>query len=295
VLSADVIKRNSALYGDGSISIETAYKNMGAEMGRYQKYADEITHAPKVAPSAQSATQPAAAPAHVAAGPNHPAHASVLKEGSRGAEVEALQNQLNKLGYTDAKGHALKADGHFGPATKAAVEAFQAKSHVDVDGVVGHTTHARLDREAAQHAQAAPAANAARLDQDTHPAHAMYRQALAGVERVDQQQGRSSDGMSKNLAGSLVVAAQREGMHTIDQVALSQDASKAFAVQGEANSPFKKHASVEVLAGINTPLEQSSAAALSQHQNPAPELAHQQQQTQARAQAQAQEQAQPRM
>lgn len=288
VLSADVIKRNSALYGDGSISVEAAYKNMGAEMGRYQKYADEISNAPKVAPNAQGATAPAPTPTptHTAPKPEpHPAHASTLKEGSRGTEVEALQNQLIKLGYTDAKGHALKADGHFGPATKAAVESFQARNHVDVDGVVGPTTHKRLDKAMGQ-------ANA-RLDHDSHPANVMYKQALAGVERMDQQQGRGSDAMSKNLAGSLVVAAQREGMHTIHQVGLSQDASKAFAVQGEPNSPFKKHASVEVLAGINTPLEQSSAEAMKQPQSQTPQLDQQQQQTQARAQAQ--EQAQPRM
>jgi hypothetical protein len=115
----------------------------------------------------------------------------------------------------------------------------------------------------------------------------MFKQAFAGMEHVDHQQGRSPDGMTSNIAGCLVVAAQREGMHTIDQVALSKDASTAFAIQGEANSPFKKHASVDVLAGINTPLEQSSAEAMMPSQNPTPELAHQQQQTQARAQAQA--------
>jgi putative chitinase len=99
--------------------------------------------------------------------------------------------------------------------------------------------------------------------------------------------------VTKNLAGSLVVVAQREGLQKIDQVSLSQDASKAFAVQGDANSPFKKHASVDVLAGINTPLEQSSAAAMKQPA-PAPEVAPNQQQTQTNVQTQEQTQ-QPRM
>jgi hypothetical protein len=149
---------------------------------------------------------------------------------------------------------------------------------VDVDGVVGPTTHKRLDKLAATS-----------LAHDAHPANAMYKQALAGVERVDQQQGRSSDDMSKNLAGSLVVAAQREGMHKIDHVAISQDASTAFAVQGEVNSPFKKHASVEVLAGIHTPLEQSSANAMTKP-GVTPDVAPPAQQPQAHAQAQEQAQ-----
>jgi hypothetical protein len=212
----------------------------------------------------------------------------VLKEGAHGADVKALQNELAKLGYTDGKGHPLKADGDFGPATKAAVEAFQGKNHLDVDGVVGPATHQRLEKQIEQHAKAAP-----RMDSDGHPANAIYKQALAGVERMDQQQGRGSDDMSKNLAGSLVVAAQREGLQKIDQVALSQDASKAFAVEGDANSPFKKHASVEVLAGINTPLEQSSVAAMKQPVA-MPEIPQSQSQTQSQDQTQAQAQ-QPRM
>jgi mannose/fructose-specific phosphotransferase system component IIA len=63
-------------------------------------------------------------------------------------------------------------------------------------------------------------------------------------------------------------------------------------MQGEANSPFKKHASVEVLAGVNTPLAQSSAEAMKQPQSPTPQLDQQQEQTLARAQAQPQPQAQ---
>lgn len=288
VLSADVIKRNSGLYGDGSISIKEAYQNMGADMNRYQKYADEIARAPNVAPNPQDKTPAAPKPPHASTLPAHPAHAPLLKEGSHGADVKALQNDLIKLGYTDGHGHALKADGSFGPATQAAVKAFQDKNHLDSDGVVGKTTHQQIDKQVALHDKATP-----RMDSDAHPVNAMYKQALAGVERVDQQQGRSSDDMSKNLAGSLVVAAQREGLQKIDQVSLSQDASKAFAVQGDANSPFKKHASVEVLAGINTPLEQSSVAAMKQPAA-APEIPQSQQPAQANVQTQEQAQ-QPRM
>jgi peptidoglycan hydrolase-like protein with peptidoglycan-binding domain len=287
VLSDDVIKRNPALYGDGSMSLEAAYKNMGAEMERYQNYADEITHAPKATPTNQDATQKE--PAHTAMKQESTANPTVLKEGSRGDDVEALQNQLNKLGYTDAKGHALKADGHFGPATTAAVEEFQTKNRLDADGLVGPSTQARLERQLEQHVPAAEktaSPSALRLDQDSHPANGMFKQALAGMEHVDKQQGRTSDGITANIAGCLVVAARREGMHTIDQVALSGDASTAYAIQGEANSPFKKHASVDVLAGINTPLEQSSADVM-KPQNPMPELSQQAEQTQARAQSHA--------
>ncbi|MFJ1676985.1 peptidoglycan-binding protein [Streptomyces sp. NPDC088251] len=61
-----------------------------------------------------------------------------LKAGSRGAEVTALQYLLN------SRGQSLTVDGTFGPATTAAVKAFQKARHLAVDGVVGAGTWAEL-------------------------------------------------------------------------------------------------------------------------------------------------------
>lgn len=61
-----------------------------------------------------------------------PRHAlAVLRLGSRGAPVEALQRDLRRLG------HPLIADGDFGPATEQALKAFQMSAGIDADGVFG--------------------------------------------------------------------------------------------------------------------------------------------------------------
>jgi hypothetical protein len=62
----------------------------------------------------------------------------VLSLGDRGPEVTALQRKLNELG------DRLAVDGDFGPATRAAVIAFQARNGLTTDGVVGPRTKARL-------------------------------------------------------------------------------------------------------------------------------------------------------
>jgi hypothetical protein len=65
---------------------------------------------------------------------------SLLEFGDRGAEVAALQEMLSKV-----LGISIKADGIFGPATRAAVMDFQSRTAgLTVDGVVGMTTLAAL-------------------------------------------------------------------------------------------------------------------------------------------------------
>ena len=58
----------------------------------------------------------------------------MLKLTNRGVKVRNLQTQLNILGYD------LSEDGVFGRETLTAVKAFQAKSGIDVDGIVGRFT-----------------------------------------------------------------------------------------------------------------------------------------------------------
>ena len=65
----------------------------------------------------------------------------LLKTGSRGTEVEALQRRLLELGYlTDEK----ETDGIFGSGTKEAVKAFQKRNSLSVDGIAGKQTQNRL-------------------------------------------------------------------------------------------------------------------------------------------------------
>jgi len=72
----------------------------------------------------------------------------VLRQGERGPEVTALQNQLNTLGFKDAQGRALVPDADFGNSTKQAVEAFQRSRNLVDDGVVGKDTFAALKQNA---------------------------------------------------------------------------------------------------------------------------------------------------
>ncbi len=62
-----------------------------------------------------------------------------LQTGSSGPDVQALQNQLIKLGYS------LTADGSYGPQTAAAVMQFQAAHHLQQDGIAGPVTQSVIN------------------------------------------------------------------------------------------------------------------------------------------------------
>jgi len=60
---------------------------------------------------------------------------TTLKPGDTGAQVKALQRELNALGYTVGK-----VDGSYGSQTSKAVTAFQRARHLTADGIVGPLT-----------------------------------------------------------------------------------------------------------------------------------------------------------
>jgi putative chitinase len=60
---------------------------------------------------------------------------SVLKQGSSGPDVTALQQKLKDLGF-DPNG----VDGHFGPGTRDAVMNFQQSKGLQADGIAGPAT-----------------------------------------------------------------------------------------------------------------------------------------------------------
>ena len=64
---------------------------------------------------------------------------AVLKLGSAGSQVRALQSRLIQWGYLDGS-----ADGVFGSRTEAAVRYFQRRNGLTADGVVGPATAAAL-------------------------------------------------------------------------------------------------------------------------------------------------------
>ena len=68
-----------------------------------------------------------------------PGHDGILRQGSKGNAVKTLQQKLNKV-----MGLKLAVDGDFGSATKAAVEAFQRKHKLTVDGEYGPNSAAMM-------------------------------------------------------------------------------------------------------------------------------------------------------
>jgi hypothetical protein len=130
----------------------------------------------------------------------------------------------------------------------------------------------------------APAAAApVRLDHAAHSDHPLYQQTREAVHRLDAEHHRTPDERSDNLAASLVVAVRRDGMHAVNHVVLSNDATRTFAVQGELSSSFKQITHVETVQATNTSIEQSSAAwqhvMQQKHANPAHAPQAQEQQT----------------
>ena len=63
----------------------------------------------------------------------------VLKRGSEGGAVEALQVLLSA-----GTAYDLAADGHFGPKTEEALEAYQKENELTVDGSCGQATWRKL-------------------------------------------------------------------------------------------------------------------------------------------------------
>jgi hypothetical protein len=97
-----------------------------------------------------------------------------------------------------------------------------------------------------------------RIDSPDHPQNAMFQQARDGVYKLDAQHGRTPNTQSDQFAGSLTASAVTQGLTRIDQVALNDDASRAYAIQGAPNSPFKQVAEVNTQQALATPLEKSS-------------------------------------
>ncbi len=122
----------------------------------------------------------------------------------------------------------------------------------------------QLARERLQHAQMPSphdkSTASSRLDDPAHPGYAMFHQIRDGVHRLDTRMGRSPDSQSENLAGALTAAAKAGGLSRVDVVTLSDDGSRAFALQQVVPAALTMNAHVETAQAIKTPLEQSSMA-----------------------------------
>lgn len=118
-------------------------------------------------------------------------------------QVKELQQVLSRLGFTDAQGKPLAADGKFGPKTMAAVQAMQQKyGGMASDGKVTPELLARLKSAAGSKPTKAPARAKESVDVDE-----------ATTEDTDHIEGHVTESLGTDAAGGRVFRVRiiREG------------------------------------------------------------------------------------
>ena len=129
-----------------------------------------------------------------------------------------------------------------------------------------------------------------RLDDPSHADHAFFQETRGHVAALDQSLGRSPDQYTDQIASALTVQARADGLHRIDEIALSADGNRLWAVQtppGRKDHLFDLSTSVAT-AEATTPMEHSAAKwpeAMQQFQQTQQDQALSRQAAQERAQA----------
>ena len=105
----------------------------------------------------------------------------------------------------------------------------------------------------------APATLVVGINDPGHVDYRMFQGAQAGVHGIDASYNRVPDLHSDQLAGALVAKAKQEGLQSIERVVLSEDRSRAFAVDTQDLASVHRHlAQVDVVAGRQQPLSVST-------------------------------------
>ena len=78
------------------------------------------------------------------------ARAYTLTLGMKGSDVKAVQKRLKALGYLTSN---AEVDGYYGDSTESAVEEFQRRNNLTVDGTVGAKTLEKLNSSGARRAK----------------------------------------------------------------------------------------------------------------------------------------------
>lgn len=172
---------------------------------------------------------------------------AVLRRGDKSQSVSHLQQQLHRLGYTDAEGHSLKIDSDFGRNTDHAVRAFQQAHGLHVDGLVGNDT-----REALVRAERTPL-----LSEKPHPHHALFHEAQQGLQQLPSGTLRSADELN-NTAATLAHKARQSGISRIDHVLVNTRGDRVIAVQGDPQDPARNFVSVDKVQAAGQSIEQST-------------------------------------
>lgn len=171
----------------------------------------------------------------------------VLKHGEKGGDIRHLQDSLNKLGYRDHEGRALKEDGGFGDRTREALRAYQQAHGLKADGIAGPQT-----LEALKKSEQAPL-----LSDPRHPDNAMFQQAVKGMGQLDPQAFKNRQEL-ENAAGVAVFEARASGLKQIDHIVLSSNGTGLFVMQGAPNDPAHHRVHLDKAHAVAEPIEKST-------------------------------------
>lgn len=238
---------------DATLAVNGGLNGLKDREARFQQWEHKLT--PEVMERLITGQAGQPHPSHDVTHAHAAPHGEHTPQPEQHQDVRRLQQLLNEHGYRDENGRPLKVDGHAGMRTHHAIEVFQREQQLKVDGVAGPLTLQRLETIVQQSKHEAP-----QLNQPGHPGHAMYGQAIDAVTALDKQYQRAPDERSANLAAALTTAARQQGLSRIDHVVLNEDGQRAYAVQGDLNSPFKRTAEVSTLEAATTPIARSSVA-----------------------------------
>lgn len=167
------------------------------------------------------------------------------------------QNQRNLASTTAFSGTISAA---FGEATARHGMADTVIPSLDAE-IQKQEAAARTLLQALQQAPL-PASPPVSINDPGHADFRLFQGAQAGVHRIDASYNRVPDLQSDQLAGALAAKAKQEGLQGIEQVVLSDDRARAFAVDTADPASFtKRYAYVEVVAGLQQPLSVSTEQA----------------------------------
>jgi hypothetical protein len=165
-----------------------------------------------------------------------------------GAGALAIEHGVEYAAHEVKEGfdHLKAGVQHVGHEIADGVHAVEAKAHSVWNTVTHPGTWFEHDKPGVS------------LDHTAHPDHPMFKQAREAVHELDRAHGRAPDGVSENVAGSLVVKARQDGLERIDKAVLSEDASRIYAVQGNLESPLKRIAEMPTEQAASTSVAESS-------------------------------------
>lgn len=212
----------------------------------------------------------------------------VLRPGESGQEVKELQTALKELGLLGKNGRELEITGRYDQDTATAVKTYQTQQGLPPTGIADTPTLIKLGLIVQVESKDPPSAIAPTktadpasgnppaasrdasgptlsLRDETHPDHALYRQAYIRLDASRAAFGLTSETTVENAAAALAASAKAAGIAEIDTVTRGVSAkgeTMLFAVQGKDPAwEGSKMASANFAQAVATPLEVSSGIA----------------------------------